>query len=315
MIASHKERTHSNFAVIWLVLGMLFIACSDQDDKIAVLPVQEYPERKQDFSLWQLEQFGGESQMGYILRTDDGHVIVVDGGRPVAAEFLEDYLVQLGGSVDMWLTTHPHIDHIGALDKIIQDSRFTIKSIVQSTIDEELVRLHEPQSYELVKEYYQNLKRSDIPILDASQGDVFSLGDGVKLKILGDRNEKILVNLVNNSSLVFKISSKTKSVLFLGDLGVEGGNEILKSFGPEDLQADYVQMAHHGQDGVDKLFYQQVNATNALWPTPIWLWENNLDAKGYNTGTWKTLAVRRWVEELHIKNNFVSGIEGTQQID
>ncbi len=132
---------------------------------------------------------------------------------------------------------------------------------------------------------------------------------------MGDKNEKILVNLVNNSSLAFKISSRSKRILFLGDLGVEGGNEILKNFSAEDLHADYVQMAHHGQDGVDKNFYEQVRATFALWPTPIWLWENNLDAKGYNTGTWKTLAVRRWVEELHIKRNIVSGIEGTQQID
>ncbi len=315
MICDHIRRTRPKFSGIWLVFALLFITCSDQDDKIAVLPVQEYPERKQDFSLWQLEQFGGESQMGYILRTDDDHIIVVDGGRPYAARFLVDYLVQLGGTVDMWLTTHPHIDHIGALDEIIKDGRVTIKSIVQSTIDEELVKVHEPQSYDLVRDYYQNLKRSGIPVIDVSQGDVFMLGDGVELKILGDRNEKILVNLVNNSSLTFKITSKSKRVLFLGDLGVEGGNEILKNVAPEDLRADYVQMAHHGQDGVDKNFYEQVGAAFALWPTPIWLWENNLDAKGFNTGSWKTLAVRRWVEELHIKRNIVSGIEGTQQID
>ncbi len=157
---------------------VLVISCSDNDDHIAVLPVQEYPERQLDFSIWQLEQFGGESQMGYILRTDDDHVIVIDGGRPYAAPFLEDYLMQLGGTVDMWLTTHPHLDHIGALNQIIKDGRVTINRIVQSTIDEELVKRHEPQSYDLIRDYYQNLRQSGIPILDASQGDDFLLGDG-----------------------------------------------------------------------------------------------------------------------------------------
>lgn len=297
------------------ILLILITSCNNQDDRVAVLSIEEFPNRQQDFSFWQLEQFNGEVQMAYIIRTDDNNIVVVDGGVPSSIGFLEDYLIQLGGEVHTWITTHPHIDHIGVLPQIIQSGRVVINRIVHTAIDEELVRLHEPNSYQWVKEYYDILRNSQIPIIDVTTQDVFSLGDGVELSILGDKNDNILVNLVNNSSLVFKIKSSTKSVLFLGDLGVEGGNEILKNSMLEELKVDYVQMAHHGQDGVNRNFYTQINAKYALWPTPTWLWENNLDAKGIDTGKWKTLIVRRWMEELEIKKNYVSGIDGTIQID
>jgi hypothetical protein len=315
MILDLKRGTYSKFLSVYLLLPMLFITCSDQDDKIAILTIQEYPKRQQDFSLWQLEQFYGDSQMGYIIKTDDNHIVVIDGGRPKSARFIEGYLMQLGGVVDTWITTHPHEDHIGALKEIIQGGKITVKRILHSAQDLDLIKLHEPISYELVRDYYLILKSSKIPVLDVKQGEVFSLGAGIDLSILGDRNDKILVNLVNNSSLTFKISSKSKSILFLGDLGIEGGNEILREIDPVELQSDYVQMAHHGQDGVGKDFYRAVRARYALWPTPGWLWENNLDAKGYNSGTWKTLSVRQWMEELKISRNYVSGLEGTIQID
>jgi hypothetical protein len=141
------------------------------------------------------------------------------------------------------------------------------------------------------------------------------LDAGVKLSVLGVENPNILVNHINNSSLVFKIESNSKSVLFTGDLGVEGGNRILDRTEIEKLRSTHVQMSHHGQDGVSQQFYQTVLPKVALWPTPKWLWENDLEARGYNSGPWKTLIVRSWMDQLNIAEHIVAGIEGTTQID
>ena len=43
--------------------------------------------------------------------------------------------------------------------------------------------------------------------------------------------------------------------------------------------------------------------------------ENNIEAKGFNSGPWKTLIVKNWMDELRIAKNIVAGIEGTSQID
>lgn len=300
-----------------LILFVLFIviSCSDKDDISSFFPIKEFVNRQQDFSFWQLEQFYGDPQMGYIIRTDDKNVIVIDGGISKSASYIEDYLTQLGGVVNFWIVTHPHQDHIGALIEIVNSEKIKIYSIVHSSLNLDWVKKYEPESYELVLRYMNVLDKSKIPLIEVNNGDNIAIGNGIGLEILGSRNEMIKFNALNNSSLVFKINSSTKSILFLGDLGVEGGNEILRHHPTSNLKADYVQMAHHGQGGVSKEFYETVDATYTLWPTPSWLWENNLEGKGVNSGMWKTLVVRQWMEELNIKKNYVSGLEGTIQID
>jgi hypothetical protein len=85
--------------------------------------------------------------------------------------------------------------------------------------------------------------------------------------------------------------------LFLGDLGVEGGQKLLKRY-PTELKSDIVQMAHHGQGGVSKNVYQAIAPRICLWPTPKWLWNNQPEHKPIHSGPWDTLSVRKWIESL-----------------
>ncbi len=118
---------------------------------------------------------------------------------------------------------------------------------------------------------------------------------------------------VNNSSAVWRVDGGGKSVLFLGDLGVEGGKKLLAGPSRSRLEADYVQMAHHGQQGVSEEFYKAVKPKCCLWPTPGWLWENDR-GKGRNSGPWKTLEVRAWMEKLNVQKHYVAK-DGLQRID
>ena len=98
-----------------------------------------------------------------------------------------------------------------------------------------------------------------------------------------------------------------KRLLFLGDLGVEGGNRLLNEYrnNPGELRADIVQMAHHGQSGVDRNVYEAVRPTICLWCAPAWLW-NNDNGGGVNSGNWKTLEVRNWMRQLGAKTHVVA---------
>jgi len=53
-------------------------------------------------------------------------------------------------------------------------------------------------------------------------GDCFVFGDLI-LEILAVKNPEITTNLLNNSSVVIRVQANDVSVLFLGDLGREGG--------------------------------------------------------------------------------------------
>lgn len=105
-----------------------------------------------------------------------------------------------------------------------------------------------------------------------------------------------------------------KKTIFLGDAGVEEGQKMLAMYaGTGKLKADYVQMAHHGQNGVERDFYEAVAPTGCFWCTPRWLWENDA-GKGYNTHGWKTIIVRGWMEELGVRENYVM-MNGVQELD
>ena len=90
-----KDRIHSYFKILLIISLFNLNSCYDQDDRFALLQINEFPNREKDFSFWQLEQFNQEVQMAYLLRTDDGNITVIDGGLASSAGILEDFLIQL----------------------------------------------------------------------------------------------------------------------------------------------------------------------------------------------------------------------------
>ena len=98
-----------------------------------------------------------------------------------------------------------------------------------------------------------------------------------------------------------------RKILFLGDMGVQAGNQLVADYAnnPGALRADIVQMAHHGQQGVGRNVYEMVKPEICLWPTPLWLWENN-NGGGLNSGNWRTLEVRGWMRQLGVKTHVVA---------
>ena len=118
-------------------------------------------------------------------------------------------------------------------------------------------------------------------------------------------NEEFRTNPYNNSSMIIRVWDKAKSLVFLGDAGVECGNKALNGPYRKDLDCDYLQMAHHGQQGCDENFYKTINFKACLWPTPTWVW-NNDQGKGFNTGPLKTIDTRRWMDEIGITEHYIS---------
>jgi hypothetical protein len=118
-------------------------------------------------------------------------------------------------------------------------------------------------------------------------------------------------NVVNNSCSIIRMEVEGQTVLFLGDAGVEQGKVLLEKHG-EELRSDFVQMAHHGQNGVTKEVYEAIKPKACLWPTPLWLYDNDI-GKGYGSGPWQTLVVRDWMQELGVKHHFIDK-DGTHEI-
>lgn len=258
------------------------------------------------FVLWQLPNQTHSQIMSYVLRTAGGKVIVLDGGTSGDAAYLKGFLAALGNEVEAWFITHAHDDHFGALTQLAGDKDAPrIKTIYGSlpTLEWVAATGYGAQDVKPYEQFLEALRKANQPILDLSPGQEILI-DGLRFEVLGVRNLEITNNAINNSSLVLRVSDKAKSVLFTADLGVEGGRKLMNSPLAGRLRADYVQMAHHGQTGVDEAFYRAVRPTACLWPTPLWLWDND-SGKGKGSGPWQTLEVRAWMEKLGITKHYV----------
>ncbi len=239
--------------------------------------------------------------------------IVVDGGNRGDAPYLKEFLAALGNQVCSWFISHPHLDHFDALTTIIESpDDLRIHAIYGSLPQEAWVAEHEATHLKSLQAFRRALQKSGQHVIELSVGQELEIDD-LRVEILGIRNPEITANAINNSSVVMRVSDTTKSILFTGDLGVEGGRKLLQRFNQTRLRADYVQMAHHGQNGVDLDFYRAVSPSACLWPTPMWLWEND-SGNGTGSGPWQTLTVRDWMHQLNVSTNYVSAF-ALQRVD
>ena len=253
-----------------------------------------------------LRSSSASQMMGFVLTTVNGELIVVDGGLDVDLPHLKEVILERGGRVKAWLITHPHSDHVGALTALINEGlgEITIEKIYYHLADLDWYQRNEAYRADTVMAFQIALSKlnPDIPHPGVQRGDVFSM-EGATIHVM---NSPYLfpVNAIKNSSVVFRVDMAGKRILFLGDLGEQGGAELLKDVPPSELKSNIVQMAHHGQYGVSKDVYAAIAPNVAMWNTPLWLWEND-GGSGPNTGSYLTLVVRSWMEELGVRRNYV----------
>lgn len=264
-----------------------------------------FPKGHPDFVLWQLPSQVNTIGNSYVFRMNNGKVVVMDGGVKEETPYLRGFLAALGNQVELWFVSHPHPDHIGALNEILKaPGDIRIKKICLSEFSPALCAL-EPDYQAAAKDFYANLKKSGIPVENLTKpGQVIRI-DQTSFKILSVTNEDITVNPYNNSCMVIRVWDAAKSMVFLADAGREEGDRLLNGPYRKDLDCDYLQMAHHGQKGVSKDFYRTIKFRACLWPSPSWVY-NNDTGKGFNTHTFETVEIRNLVDSLGIKENYVS---------
>ena len=243
--------------------------------------------------------------MSYVITTRKGNLIVIDGGVPGDAPHLRDVINKKGGHVKAWFISHPHSDHVGALTQMLEEglNGITIDAVYYNYTDISFYKKNEAYRADMVQRSANALTKLDPSALRMThKGQEIDIDD-IKVKVL---NDPYLFenNAINNSSVAYRFQMGLKRVLFLGDMGPEAGEKLLSDVGAGELKADYVQMAHHGEYGVNKDVYQAIAPSVALWNAPEWLYDDN-NGGGVGSGPWGTLETRQWMKDLGVKENFV----------
>lgn len=300
----------SGTGLMYLVLsGSVLKACKKDDDPGKYNPAKGIEKATGHFTLQQVSSTTPNGSYAdnigncYILRTSGGKVIVMDGGMAGDAPHLRDLLInKYGGTVDQWWVSHPHGDHIGAMVEILKDPQgITVKEVYHSRFTGSLLASEGGNGSPVnilysILDSSQTIKTTDIQ----SVGGLFEI-DGVLIKVLGVSNPELLMkenetSPYNNSSMILRVWGADHSVLFLGDAQEECGDKLLTTNSRyfRYLTVDYVQMAHHGQQGVKESFYKSITFKYCLWPTPSWVFNPPAGSK------LQTERTKEWVRKKGI---------------
>ena len=236
--------------------------------------------------------------MGFVL-AGKGDVLAVDGGTAAETDQLESLLLSLGGKVTCWLLTHAHFDHIEALIGVLERGNVEIGRICYQFPDSEYIERVERQENRTARaaDLENAIARRGVPVVRPQKGQWLETGH---FRVLPLSDGSAVGESLNPSSVVYRVETSGESVLFLGDMDWRAEEKILREF-PEELRCRVVQMAHHGQQGVTEKFYRHISPQVCLWPTPEWLWNNDIGA-GFDTGPYKTLETRGWMEKMKTVN-------------
>lgn len=260
---------------------------------------------------------GNESgqQISIVIETNDGQLIVVDGGLKTNAPYLCKYIKAKGGKVAAWLLTHPHVDHVGALAVILEQQKVAGHPDYYNIDPGQIYYSFAPYSY-----YEQYEQKYRLPVIseimeDLSQypaekkhensprGTTFTYGN-VTVEILNTAYS-IPIDTGNNSSICYRITINGKTLLITGDLPYEAAGKLLEELPPEKLKADIVQMAHHGQHGGSFAFYSAVQPKYALWPSSKELWDHRKDSFTEDQQVYTVALTKYWTNKLGVEKNFV----------
>jgi competence protein ComEC len=157
--------------------------------------------------------------------------MLIDAGPGDSANSLLNTLKNLNiNRFDMVIATHPHEDHIGGMEAVI--NKF------------EITRIMMPQVSSTTRTYEDVLRavsKKQLNILSPVSGDSFKLGSAV-CSILAPN--KLSYQETNNYSIVLRVVYGNTSFLLMGDAGIESEQEILSK--GYIIKSEVLKVGHHG---------------------------------------------------------------------
>ncbi|KZL89793.1 ComEC/Rec2 family competence protein [Clostridium magnum] len=186
-----------------------------------------------------------------ILVQVNGKNLLIDAGPNSSTDKLISYLNKQNiKKLDFVVATHPHEDHIGAMDTII--NKYNIGEF------------YAPKKTTTTKTFesmVNALKSKNIKINAATAGVSLDLGKNVKCEMIAPNAPNY--EDLNNYSAVIKITYGNSKFLFMGDAESLSEKEILNK--NHDISSDVLKLGHHGSSSSSsKAFLDKVSPKIAI---------------------------------------------------
>ncbi|WP_406678711.1 ComEC/Rec2 family competence protein [Moorella sp. ACPs] len=167
-----------------------------------------------------------------LVQLPDGKNILIDSGTgeagPGVVRELKQYSVK---KLDYVIGTHPHEDHIGGLDLVINS--FQVGKVYLPRVT------HNTDAY---MDLLLAIKNKGLKATEAKAGVALPLDMGIQALFVSPAKSNY--EDLNDYSAVLHLTYGQTAFLFTGDAGTTAEEEMLASGRP--LKADVLKVAHHG---------------------------------------------------------------------
>ena len=182
------------------------------------------------------------------IQLPNKETMLIDAGESFEVDNVINYLNNLGiTKIDYVVGTHPHTDHIGGLESIV--NTFDIGSIYM------------PRASSTSKTYLDLLtaiSNKGLKVKTAKSGVVVLDDNNLKLEFIAPNSDSY--SELNNYSAVLKLTYLDNAFLFMGDAETLSENEITS-----ELKADVIKVGHHGSDSSSGIeFVKKVSPEYAI---------------------------------------------------
>jgi len=189
---------------------------------------------QEDASILQVHYIDVGQGDSILIQTPESRNILIDGGEKSQGNFLKGYLKKQGVKhLHMVIGTHPHADHIGGLEFILEN--FSTDLIILPPVT------HTSKTFE---DLIDTIERENIPLSATPSSDSYLFEDNLTLEFLGPHRD--FQDQLNNWSVVLKLTYVDHSFLFSGDIESAAEAALLQDYSQDTLSADVLKVAHHG---------------------------------------------------------------------
>lgn len=144
--------------------------------------------------------------------------MLIDAGESDQGEVVTAYLKDQGiSTLDYVVATHPHSDHIGGMDGVLNN--FQVGHFIDSGYP------HTSKTYENM---LTTINQKNIPIEFPKRGDKVNFASDIDVEVLNPGTTYYSDDL-NQNSVVLKVTDGKVSFLLMGDAGTEAEDDIMKA--------------------------------------------------------------------------------------
>lgn len=219
--------------------------------------------------------------MGDVIVTENKQMIVIDGGFGDDAEGILSLLKSNSENeiphVDLWIITHPHHDHFGALKELAANEslrgKLTVGKVLYMFPMEFCGKDGNPGTLAKANDQMSAVCGKFAAEYHCPALDEKIVIDGIEIHFLYVPEDCSILNKgggnANLCSLIFTVQGKNKKAMITGDAYNRTMQMTVWRY-HKQLKCDILQMPHHGLcDSHNIEFYRQVNAETVLIPISV----------------------------------------------